>query len=226
METKNKVAVIGGTGKSGQFLVRQLLNEKIPIRMLHRNPENLQIETNFIEVVRGDARDSRAVLFFNRRMRCSYQYPGTIRKMNHPYLCDATRNVIAAMNFFRIRRYIVTTGINVDTPGDKKTGYTETATEWMKNNYPKTTADKQTEFELLVSSGLDWTLVRLPLIDLTTQKCALKISLEDCPGEKISVTSLAEFLTWQLKDKTYFKQSPFIANGQVENSGLSQFINL
>ena len=212
METKNKVAVIGGTGKSGQFLVRQLLNEKIPVKILHRNPENIQIETNLIEVVRGDARDSGAI--HSLIEGCGAVISTLGQPKNEPSIfSDATRNVIAAMEFFRIRRYIVTTGINVDTPGDKKTGYTEAATEWMKNNYPKTTADKQTEYELLVSSGLDWTLVRLPLIELTAQKCALKISLEDCLDEKITATSLAEFLVHQLHDETYFKQAPFIANG-------------
>jgi putative NADH-flavin reductase len=212
METKNKVAIIGGTGKSGQFLIRQLLNEKIPVKMLHRKPENIQIETTLIEVISGDARDYRAV--HSLIEGCGAVISTLGQPKNEPSIfSEATRNVIAAMEFFRIRRYIVTTGINVDTPQDKKTGYTEAATEWMKNNYPKTTSDKQTEFDLLVSSGLDWTLVRLPLIELTAQKFALKISLEDCPGEKISATSLAEFLSWQLRDKTYIKQSPFVANG-------------
>jgi hypothetical protein len=35
----------------------------------------------------------------------------------------------------------------------------------------------------------------------------------DCPGEKITAGNLAEFLVNQLYDTTYFKQSPFIANG-------------
>jgi hypothetical protein len=83
----------------------------------------------------------------------------------------------------------------------------------MKDNFPKTTADKQTEWEILDSSGLDWTLVRLPIIELTDQKNEVMISLVNCPGEKISAGSLAEFLVQQLQDETYFKQSPFIANG-------------
>ncbi len=212
MQSTYKVAVIGGTGKSGQFVVLQLLKEGVPIKMLLRNPENFHLKSPLIEILRGDARDPRAVYSLAEGCEAVISTLGQPRN-EPPIFSDATRNVIAAMNFFRISRYIVTTGINVDTPGDKKTGYTEAATEWMKNNYPKTTADKQSEFELLVSSGLDWTLVRLPLIDLTGQQCGLKLSLDDCMGEKISATSLAEFLCRQLKDETYFKQSPFVANG-------------
>jgi NAD(P)H-binding len=117
------------------------------------------------------------------------------------------------MDFFHIKRYILTTGLNVDTALDKKGAYATSATAWMKANYPETTKDKQLEWEILNRSGLDWTLVRLPFIDLTEQDLQISISLSDCPGEKISATSLAGFLVKQLTDKTYIKQAPFIANG-------------
>lgn len=42
-----------------------------------------------------------------------------------------------------IKRYILTTGLNVDTAMDKKSVKTAFATEWMKKNYPQTTADKR-----------------------------------------------------------------------------------
>src|ERR1700688_2266738 len=169
MESKYKVAVIGGTGKSGQFLVLHLLNQGIPIKMLLRNPENFHLKSPLIEIIRGDARDPRAVYSLTEGCQAVISTLG--QPKNEPTIfSDATRNVIAAMEFFRIRRYIVITGINVDTPQDDKTGYAEAATEWMKDNYPKTTADKQKEWELLDSSLLDWTLVRLPIIELTDQK--------------------------------------------------------
>lgn len=41
------------------------------------------------------------------------------------------------------------------------------ATDWMYQNYPETTKDKQTEYNPLSESNLDWTLVRLPLVDRT-----------------------------------------------------------
>jgi putative NADH-flavin reductase len=212
MEPTYKVAVIGGTGKAGQFLVLHLLNQGIPIKMLLRNPENFQLKSPLIEIVRGDARDPRAV--YSLLEGCNALISTLGQPKNEPSIfSDATRNVINAMEFFKIKRYIVITGINVDTPQDKKTGYTESATEWMKDNYPKTTMYKQKEWEMLAASPLNWTLVRLPLIELTDQIGDVKISLEDCPAEKISASSLAEFLVHQLLDEMYFQQSPFIGNG-------------
>ena len=135
MESKYTVAVIGGTGKSGQFLVLHLLNQGIPVKMLLRNPENFQLKSPLIEIIRGDARDPRAV--YSLIEGCSAVISTLGQPKNEPPIfSDATRNVIAAMNLFHIVRYVVITGINVDTPLDKKTGYTEAATEWMKDNFP------------------------------------------------------------------------------------------
>jgi uncharacterized protein YbjT (DUF2867 family) len=37
-----KVAVLGGTGKAGKYLIKQLLLHKYNINLLHRQPEALQ----------------------------------------------------------------------------------------------------------------------------------------------------------------------------------------
>jgi hypothetical protein len=82
----------------------------------------------------------------------------------------------------------------------------------MKTNYPLTTTDKQLEYNVLVNSDLDWTLVRLPLIEQTEEKRGVLVSLEDCLGDKISATDLAIFLIEQLTDRTYVRQAPFLSN--------------
>jgi len=104
------------------------------------------------------------------------------------------------------------TGLSVDTPDDNKSWKAKFATEWMKTNYSETTADKQIEFSVLSESNIKWTLVRLPLIEQTEEKSEINVSLEDCPGDKISATNLALFLIEQLSTDKFVKNSPFIAN--------------
>jgi hypothetical protein len=116
------------------------------------------------------------------------------------------------MNSNGIKRYIVITGLNVDTPFDNKNEKVKMATEWMYQNYPETTLDKQKEYELLVKSNLDWTLVRLPLIIQTDESFETETNLYDCIGENISANDLSEFLISQIDDKTYFNKSPFLYN--------------
>ncbi|HEY4966636.1 MAG TPA: NAD(P)H-binding protein [Puia sp.] len=211
MQNKYTIAILGGTGKSGIYVVQKLISEGFPVRLLHRNPSVIQNPNPLIEWVRGDARIPESV------QELAAGCDAVISTLGQPkgepsIFSEATRNVIRAMDFFQIKRYILITGLNVDTPADKKGLYAASATAWMKTNYPETTADKQLEWEILTGSGLDWTLVRLPLIELTDQDMPISTSLLDCPGEKISATSLAGFLVGQLADKTFIRQAPFIAN--------------
>jgi putative NADH-flavin reductase len=206
------IAVIGGTGKSGQYLVRSLLEHGHGVRMLVRSSSISSVENPKLAIIRGDARDQHAVQELLQGAQAVISTLGQ-PKAELPIFSDATRNVIQAMELFKMHRYIVTTGISVDSPIDQKKGYTLAATEWMKKNYPDTTSDKQREWRLLEASQMDWTLVRLPLIELTEEMTEVKTSLTDCPGEKISAGSLARFLVEQLSEESFFRQAPFLSNG-------------
>jgi hypothetical protein len=125
---------------------------------------------------------------------------------------QSTSHVLKAMHALNIHRYIVTTGLNVDTPFDQKGPQASYGTEWMKKTFPASTSNKQLEYELLAASDVNWTMVRLPAIELTDEAPPIQINLQDCPGDKISAASLADFLTGQLSDENYIRQAPFIAN--------------
>jgi putative NADH-flavin reductase len=211
MNTTNKVAVIGGTGKSGRYLVKQLLDQHISFKILLRDPEKFTTNNPLIDTVKGDARDYNAVRSLIRGCEAIISTLGQ-PKGERSIFSDASRNVIQSMNEFGVKRYILTTGLNVDTPFDNKSAKSKLATEWMKTNYPETTLDKQEEYNLLTQSNMDWTLVRLPMIELTDQRNEIKVSLEDCPGEKISAQDLAHFLIEQLSDVSFIRKSPFIAS--------------
>lgn len=44
MNKKIKVAVIGGTGKSGKFLVKKLIEQDFHLKVLVRNPDNFKLK--------------------------------------------------------------------------------------------------------------------------------------------------------------------------------------
>jgi putative NADH-flavin reductase len=211
MNHKFKLAILGGTGKSGKYLVKQLLAQGFHIKLLLRDPDSFQLKSSFIEIVKGDARDYESIRSVIDGCQAVLSTLGQPRGET-PIFSQATRNIIQAMSQSNVTRYILTTGLNVDTPFDKKSAKTKMATDWMKSNYSETTLDKQVECEVLTKSSINWTLVRLPLIEQTDDRRNVVVSLEDCPGDKISSTDLAYFLIRQLSDNTYVRKSPFIAN--------------
>ncbi len=213
MNQNIKVAVIGGTGKSGKYLVKQLLNQGFQIKVLLRNPDNFQIESPLVKIVKGNVSNYSSVLYLVEGCQAVISTLGLGLPTSEPTIfSQSTSNIIQAMNECKVHRYIVTTGLNVDTPFDKKSAQTALATDWMRKTYPVSTANKQLEYEMLTNSNVDWTLVRLPLIEQTDLRSQVSVSLEDCLGEKISTTDLAHFLVQQLFNDNYVRKSPFIAS--------------
>ncbi|WP_374950884.1 NAD(P)-dependent oxidoreductase [Mucilaginibacter sp.] len=211
MNLPKKVALIGGTGKAGKYLLKQLLIQNFHVKLLHRKPETLQIENPLIEVVTGDARDPKAINSLLHGcdvvLSCLSQPVG-----EQTIFSDATDNILNAMQIHGINRYITTAGLNVDAPADNKGPQAQFGTRWMYENYPQTTADRQVEYNLLSASNINWTMVRLPLIEQTDEVTEIAVNLRDCPGSNISATSLALFMIAQIDSKEYVKQAPFIAN--------------
>jgi putative NADH-flavin reductase len=209
----NKIAVIGGSGKAGKYLIKQLLHEGYSIKVLIRNPERFPFQYASIEMITGDATHCESINALLKGADAVISTLGLGLPPGEPTIFSlTTKHIIEAMNACGIKRYVVLTGLNVDTPEDKKGVKARLATDWMYRNFPKSTADRQLEYDMLAKSNIDWTLIRLPLIDQTDIRHEIAISLEDCPGDKISSTSLSHFLIQQLVDKTYIKKAPFISN--------------
>lgn len=209
-----KIAVIGGTGKSGQYLVKHLLEKGHSLKLLLRHPENFTLQNPLIETVKGDARDEAAI---HKLITGTDLVMSTLGqpKGERSIFSDAAKNIIKAMNSYGITRYIVTTGLSVNTLSDQKNERVKMATERMYQNYPETTADKQKEYELLLESNLDWTLIRLPLINLTDENFTTEANLTDCKGENISAADLAGFLVSQIGNSDFIRKSPFLYNKVV-----------
>ncbi len=211
MEKYNKIAVIGGTGKAGKYLINQLVSQGFQVKVLVRNPDKLKPDHPFVEKVTGNAINYESVLSLFQGCDAVISTLGQT-KGESPVFNQSARNIIQSMNSLNISRYIVITGLTIDTPFDKKSFRTRLLSKIMKISFPAIIADKQKEYSLLSESSLDWTIVRLPLIEQTDSKGTVKQSLTDCPGKKISTTDLARFLIDQLSDDRYIRKAPFISN--------------
>ncbi|MEO9892553.1 NAD(P)H-binding protein [Aurantibacter sp.] len=212
MNNTIKVAVIGGSGKSGRYLVQQLLKSGFELKALVRTKENFKINSPKIVIVYGDVRDYATIHSLINGCSIVISTLGGTPLSEPSVFSQATKNILRAMSELNLERYIVITGLNVDTKYDKKGSITQAGTDWMYANFPESTKDRQYEYELLEASSIDWTLVRLPLIIMTDEQQEVKISLEDCLGDSISSTDLADFLIEQIDSNLFIKKAPFIAN--------------
>lgn len=206
-----KIAVLGGGGRTGKYLIAQLLEKGYSIKVLLRNPENFHIKSPLIEIIRGDAIDVKIV---NQVISGCWAVISTIgQRMGEPLVAtQATKNVLNAMSNHHLTRYILIGGINIDTPFDHKGPETLVATNYMKANFPVIQDDRQKAYDLLVHSTVNWTLVRVPFIDFTDGSGNVRVNLEDCLGNMIRAGNIAAFLIEQLSEDIYYHKAPFICN--------------
>lgn len=213
MKSFQKIAVIGGTGKSGTYLVKELLLQGYQVNILIRNPEKIPESHPNLYPILGDVASEKDVEKLLDGCDAVLSTLGLGIPASAPDLFEnATANILKSMKSQGVDRYVVTTGLNVNTPEDQKSERNLQATAWMEQTFPKSTQSKQREYDLLLSSDLKWTMVRLPMIELTDEESSVGTDLKDCKGEKISAKSLTLFLIEQLHSDQFIQEAPFLFN--------------
>ena len=210
MKNISKVAVLGGGGRTGKYLVQQLLENGFSVKLLLRNPDDFTIQNSKIEIIKGDAVNEESINLLLKDCQAVLSTIGQ-RPGESMVASQATKNVLNAMKRYSIERYVLLAGLNIDTPFDKKSQKTIMATDWMKTNYPEIQKDRQFTYDLLVDSKIDWTQVRVPLIVFSDDSSKIAVDIEDCLGEKISAFDISKFMVKEMIESNYSRQSPFIS---------------
>ena len=206
-----KIAVLGGTGKAGKYLIKELIRQGYVVKALARDPRKFGQTDASIEVIPGNARDYQSIL--NLLSECDGVISTLGPSRSEPDTCSiAAGHIIKAMQTLNIRRFIEVAGLGIDTPEDKKGFLTRMLVTIMRWFASSVIDDRQKDYELLKKSNIQWTIVRCPMIKLTDITRKVKTSLTDSPGNQISATDLARFLIDQLNNESFICKAPFIAN--------------
>ena len=215
MNQNIKIAVLGGGGRTGKYLVSHLIDRGYKLKILLRNlpalddPFSSVLASSQIEIVWGDAVNYEDI--YKLLSDCQVAISTVGQRHGEPMVASTgTENILKVMDQYDMKRYILVGGINIDTPFDRKSDQTKAATEWMKNSFPAIHEDRAKSYDILAKSNLDWTLVRLPMIEYTDEIFPVEANLEDCRGTKISTKNIAFFLEELIADKTYIKKAPFL----------------
>lgn len=210
MERIQKIAVIGGGGRTGQYLVNQLIEKDYSLKLLLRHPERFTIQSPLIEIVQGDVLNQEAV--YALLEGCDAVLSTAGQRQDEPLVASqASVNILQAMDG-RPVRYIVLAGLNVDAPTDRKSEETLKATEWMRTTFPAIHNDRQKSYSILAESNAEWTMVRVPYIEFNGNRAEVKVNASDSPGAKIDAADIAGFMIDQLTGDTWLRKAPFISN--------------
>jgi putative NADH-flavin reductase len=156
-----KLAVFGGSGLAGSALVELATLQGHTVRALVRGAVPPGSTLARVEVVRGDALDSRAVAETIAGVNAvistlgGYRGPASIE--------SGTANVIAAMRESGPNRLVVLQGFHIDFPGDPRNPAKRLVAAFLKMRCPPLLPHGAALGDLLRSTNdVAWTLVRIP----------------------------------------------------------------
>lgn len=207
-----KIALIGGTGRTGRHVLTQALDRGDGVTALVRDAGRLPISHENLRVVEGSVLDEAAIADLLEDADVVISALGPTAK--EPDLhTRAARLLVARMSEHGPRRFVGISGAGIDVPGDQKSGSAKTISWLIQHLGGAVVKDKPAEYEVWSTSGLDWTLARPPrLMDGEATDGPLEQHAHrSTASTKIMRPDLARFLLDTAHDGTYVGQAPFVA---------------
>lgn len=207
-----RIALLGGTGRTGQLLLKALLDRGHSVRALVRDPTKLGEFAERVEPVLGESTDPEAVdrLLDDCEVVLSALGPVGRDTVLHTRTAQA---LIRLMPQHGIPRFVGISGAGVDLPGDRKGARDRIVSTLMQRFGGPIVQDKITEAALWAASDLDWTLVRPPRLQdgPATGRIAHHATV---PGRSTSLrrADLATFLADVTEQHLYPRQAPFVCS--------------
>ncbi|MGB3616574.1 MAG: SDR family oxidoreductase [Catalinimonas sp.] len=203
------IAVFGGTGRTGQHIVRQALQAGHQVRTLARNPSKMKVVDERLTVVHGDATDGRAVAEVVAGSNAVINTVGHTKTSTPDVQTVSTQHIVDAMQQQGMRRLVSLSGAGLDHPNDVQ-NFGRKLMKTMMNLLAKDVlTDAEAHAEVLRSSDLDWTVARPPRLTNGPAQGNYRTGYFAAgPGDKLSRADLADFLLRLATGDEYVGEMP------------------
>jgi putative NADH-flavin reductase len=212
-----RLAIFGSTGDLGIPIVKQALAAGHDVVAYARDPAKLKITHHRLTVVHGEYFDREAIeravsgadaVLSVLKPRCySKEKPVTVW----------TVNILEAMKRHGVSRIVAVSTVSAigldDLPS--VSFKMKLAVGIDKFTIGPAYEDMVSTVEMIRTSGLDWTIVRMPMVTNSPKTGIIRVSSPDGKtevGAKISREDLAAFLLQQVTDSRYLRQTPLVSN--------------
>lgn len=208
-----KIAIFGGTGRTGKHLINQALADGYDANVLARTPAKLEIQYVALTVIEGDAKEFSAV---EKTIQGTGAVLSVLGPSNNEPAFEVSKgmtNILAAMQKQAVNRLIISAGAGVGDPNDAPKLFNHFMNFLLKLMAKNVQADMLNVVEMIRSSDVEWTIVRVPMLTNDPQSGELKVGyVGKGMGSRISRADLADFMLKQINDRSYIRQAPAISN--------------
>jgi len=207
------ILIIGSTGGTGKQLVIQALDRDHNVTAFARKPSKINIKHDRLKVIKGNVLnvDSlRNAMAEQDIVICALGH----KKWLYPtkILSEGTRNIIATMREYGVKRLICETSLGLgETTGKMGIYYTFFVIPFILPFY---FWDKRKQEKIIQSSELDWTIIRPGALNNRRARGSYREGFKI--GNwfytvRISRADVADFMLNQIDDNKYIHSKPGVS---------------
>lgn len=208
------IAIFGGSGATGRILIGQALDEGHQVTALVRPATRLGIVHDRLRMVQGELSDAAAI------DRAVDGADGVISLLGQSApqagapIARATRNIVASMQKFGVRRLIVVARPGVLAPNDDPSVLVRLGIHATRKLRRAVYDDIVATARVVSESGLDWTIVRpLALRDgPRTGHVAVGYLGDGITGGSLSRANAADFMLELVVSRQYLGKAPVVSD--------------
>ncbi len=205
-----KVIVFGSNGKVGRLVVDELLKRGHSVTAFVHGTYHFP-RNSHLRVIKGDIYEALSIeeaMIGNDAVVSTLGSWGTKKKN---VLAEGMRNIIPVMQEQHVSRIVSLTGADCDAPGDTQKFVHNLSHALFSVFAPKILKDGEAHLDQLISSELDWSVVRSPVMNNEGDPEAYQLGKHrPQPWETIHRKSVAKAMVDVLESNNYTQQAPFI----------------
>lgn len=209
------VAVFGGTGATGRMVIDKALERGFEVVAYARQTSRLPTAHQRLRVVVGELDDADAIDSAIRGSDIVISVLGPGAREPGLVIATGTVNIVAAMQAHGVRRLVAIATPSYRDPRDGFDPLIWLAVFAIRVFLPVAYRNVVQLAEVVVASGLDWTLARIPLLSNRPSTGSARTGYVGDPGIGLTRTSretLAEFLIAQVTDLTFVHEAPVVCS--------------
>lgn len=208
MKTKN-ITVFGANGRVGRLVVEKALLEghRVTAFVHHSHYFN---ESDQLNVIEGDVYNPADLEKALEKADVVISALGSWHTPDKDVLSFGMTNIIPIMKKNKINRIISLTGAEARAKNDQL-GLVHNLTHMLLGLIAgKILKDGEEHIQLLELSGLDWVVIRSPIMRESASRAYKLSGTRPFPWETVSRTAVAHALLRQALDDNISQQAPFI----------------
>jgi len=206
-----KVLVFGATGGTGQEIVQQSLENGYMVTAFVRDPNQIIIEHENLNLVQGDVFDAKSVANAIQDQDGVFCVLGTGSDLSFSEVRTVgTKNIIDGMQMYGVKRLVAVTFMGAGDSWNRVPGILKVLMRTLLKNR---LADHESQEAVIRESDMDWTIVRPSR--LTDQKYSGRYLFgEDISGKSLSIcrADVADYSLKALTDNTLVKKTISVTN--------------